>query len=68
MFYNCIWFLLIVLFVFIASSLLTTSSASPHTHRPARAPKYPRKSLVRTTALDAYTVIKSPLTSGMSVS
>merc|ERR1719357_1138005 len=34
----------------------------PHTYRPARAPKYPRKSTPKRNKMDAYNIIKHPLT------
>merc|ERR1712055_810037 len=34
----------------------------PHTFRPARAPKYPRKSTPKRNKMDAYNIIKHPLT------
>merc|ERR1712025_852258 len=34
----------------------------PQTFRPARAPKYPRKSTPRRNRMDAYNIIKHPLT------
>merc|ERR1712080_427341 len=34
----------------------------PHTFRPARAPKYPRKSTPKRNRMDAYNIIKHPLT------
>jgi hypothetical protein len=40
------------------------ASHSPHTLRLARKPKYTRKALVSTPTLDAYTIVKHPLTTG----
>merc|ERR1739842_30798 len=34
----------------------------PHTYRPARQPKYPRKSTPKRNKMDAYNIIKHPLT------
>merc|ERR1711983_59419 len=34
----------------------------PHTYRPTRQPKYPRKSTPKRNKMDAYNIIKHPLT------